>query len=113
MLAMMACKLSYPDTARRMLNPTRRHLLITCVDRRVEHLRDQGWEWTSTEFAPFPGFKPTPEYPAYSADFFDGKHYVLKGSAPCTHPALVRDSFRNFYQKQYPYVFAKFRLCSS
>ncbi|KAK9840881.1 hypothetical protein WJX84_009262, partial [Apatococcus fuscideae] len=80
---------------------------------RVEDLRGLGWEWTSSEFAPFPGFKPTPEYPVYSADFFDGKHFVMKGSAPCTHPALVRDSFRNFYQKQYPYVFAKFRLCSN
>ena len=79
---------------------------------RVQHMRDGGWEWTSTNFAPFPGFEPMAEYPEYSADFFDGKHCVLKGSAPCTHPSLLRDSFRNFYQKQYPYVFAKFRLCS-
>lgn len=46
-----------------------------------------------------------------SADFFDGKHYVLRGASAVTHPAMRRDSFRNFYQKQYPYVFAKFRLC--
>lgn len=45
------------------------------------------------------------------ADFFDGKHYVLRGASAVTHPAVRRDSFRNFYQRQYPYVFAKFRLC--
>ena len=45
------------------------------------------------------------------ADFFDGKHFVLRGSSPVTHSALRRDSFRNFYQRSYPYVFAKFRLC--
>jgi hypothetical protein len=31
-----------------------------------------GWEWTSTVFAPFDGFSPLPSYPEYSADFFDG-----------------------------------------
>eukprot|EP00271_Cylindrocystis_brebissonii_P023482 TRINITY_DN9768_c0_g1_i1.p1 TRINITY_DN9768_c0_g1~~TRINITY_DN9768_c0_g1_i1.p1 ORF type:complete len:709 (-),score=96.75 TRINITY_DN9768_c0_g1_i1:541-2667(-) len=78
---------------------------------KVLQLRDGGWEWTSTQFAPYPGFIPMPEYPEYSTDFFDGLHYVLKGSSPVTHPSMVRDSFRNFFQKQYPYMFAKFRLC--
>ncbi len=56
------------------------------------------------------GFQVDPLYPEYSADFFDGNHYVLKGAGPYTHPSLRRDSFRNFYQRQYPYVLAKFRL---
>jgi formylglycine-generating enzyme required for sulfatase activity len=46
-----------------------------------------------------------------AADFFDGKHFVLRGASSVTNPAVRRDSFRNFYQKQYPHVFAKFRLC--
>jgi formylglycine-generating enzyme required for sulfatase activity len=80
---------------------------------RVKQLREGGWEWTSSHFAPFPGFKPMPEYPEYSTDFFDDCHFVLRGSSLVTHPSLKRDSFRNYYQKQYPYMFAKFRLCSS
>jgi len=78
---------------------------------KVEMMRSGGWEWTSTEFMPFPGFVPMPEYPEYSADFFDGSHYVLKGASPLTHRCMWRDTFRNFYQRQYPYVFAKFRVC--
>lgn len=74
-------------------------------------LRSGGWEWTSSEFAPLPGFQAMRDYPEYSVDFFDGKHGVLKGSAPVTHPSLIRDSFRNFYQGQYPFMFAKFRCC--
>ena len=41
-----------------------------------------GWEWTSTLFAPLPNFSAYIEsYPGYSADFFDGKHYVMKGAS--------------------------------
>jgi formylglycine-generating enzyme required for sulfatase activity len=70
-----------------------------------------GWEHTSTEFAPLSGFKPMEGYEEYSADFFDGKHYVLKGSSPYTPPSVARPSFRNFYQDVYPNPFAKFRCC--
>ena len=77
---------------------------------RLSQLDSGGWEWTSTPFEPFEGFQAMPDYPEYSTDFFDGKHYVLKGSSPYTDPAMTRPSFRNFYQAQYPYVFAKFRL---
>jgi formylglycine-generating enzyme required for sulfatase activity len=69
-----------------------------------------GWEWTSTVFAPFPGFAPFPFYPGYSADFFDGKHFVMKGGSPRTAAALLRPSFRNWFRADYPYVYAGFRM---
>jgi ergothioneine biosynthesis protein EgtB len=68
-----------------------------------------GWEWTSTAFAPFDGFEPFSFYPGYSADFFDGKHFVLKGASPRTSASLVRASFRNWFQPYYPNVYATFR----
>lgn len=68
-----------------------------------------GWEWTSTLFAPFPGFQPFPFYPGYSADFFDGRHYVMKGGSPRTAGCMLRASFRNWFQPHYPYVYAGFR----
>jgi formylglycine-generating enzyme required for sulfatase activity len=68
-----------------------------------------GWEWTATPFAAFPGFEPMASYPQYSADFFDGKHYVMKGASPVTPRDLVRRSFRNWFYDDYPYVYAKFR----
>jgi len=69
-----------------------------------------GWEWTSTPFAPFPGFEPFPFYKNYSEPFFDGQHYVLKGASPVTAAKLARPSFRNWFRPEYPYVYATFRL---
>jgi ergothioneine biosynthesis protein EgtB len=75
----------------------------------IHELVGNGWEWTDTPFAPFPGFSPMPGYPQYSADFFDDRHFVLLGASWATDPRLVRSSFRNWFQPHYPYVFAKFR----
>ncbi len=78
----------------------------------VHDLVGNGWEWTSTLFAGFPGFTPMPSYPEYSADFFDEAHYVLKGASPVTPRELIRRSFRNWFRPNYPYVFATFRCVS-
>ncbi|HUJ94669.1 MAG TPA: SUMF1/EgtB/PvdO family nonheme iron enzyme [Terriglobales bacterium] len=72
-------------------------------------LLGNGWEWTSTVFMPFAGFEPFPFYLGYSADFFDGKHYVMKGGSPRTAARMLRGSFRNWFQPHYQYVFAGFR----
>jgi len=76
----------------------------------VRDLVGNGWEWTRSVFAPFPGFTAWARtYPGYSADFFDGSHYVMLGASWATDRALVRRSLRNWFQPHYPYVFAKFR----
>jgi iron(II)-dependent oxidoreductase len=75
----------------------------------VADLIGNGWEWTRTPFAPFPGFEPFSFYPGYSANFFDGKHFVMKGGSPRTAACMLRRSFRNWFQPHYPYVYATFR----
>jgi ergothioneine biosynthesis protein EgtB len=75
----------------------------------VEGMLGNGWEWTSTVFAPFPGFQPFPFYRGYSADFFDGKHFVMKGGSARTAGSMLRPTFRNWFQAHYPYVYAGFR----
>ncbi len=69
-----------------------------------------GWEWTSTVFAPFPGFRPFPFYENYSAPFFDGDHYVMKGASPRTAARFLRPSFRNWFRGSYPYAYSTFRV---
>ncbi|MDE2400114.1 MAG: SUMF1/EgtB/PvdO family nonheme iron enzyme [Burkholderiales bacterium] len=75
----------------------------------VRGLFGNGWEWTSTPFGPYPGFEPFHFYAGYSQNFFDGKHYVLKGGSPRTAACMMRPAFRNWFQAHYQHVYAGFR----
>jgi iron(II)-dependent oxidoreductase len=75
----------------------------------AQDMLGNGWEWTRTKFAPLPGFTPMPFYATYSANFFDGKHYVMKGGSQRTAACMLRRSFRNWFQPHYPHVYATFR----
>ncbi len=75
----------------------------------VAGLLGNGWEWTATEFAPFAGFEAFSFYPGYSANFFDGKHTVMKGGSSRTAACMLRRSFRNWFQAHYPHIYAGFR----
>lgn len=75
----------------------------------AQQLVGNGWEWTRSLFEPFPGFQARDTYPGYSASFFDGEHYVIKGGSPRTAARLLRSSFRNWFRPDYPYVYSGFR----
>jgi gamma-glutamyl hercynylcysteine S-oxide synthase len=75
----------------------------------VHDMLGNGWEWTSSVFTPFSGFEPFPFYPGYSANFFDGKHFVMKGGSARTAACMLRPTFRNWFQPHYQYAYAGFR----
>ncbi len=79
----------------------------------AEGLLGNGWEWTSTVFGPYPEFEPFPFYGGYSADFFDGKHFVMKGGSARTAACMLRPTFRNWFQSHYQYAYAGFRCVSN
>jgi gamma-glutamyl hercynylcysteine S-oxide synthase len=68
------------------------------------------WEWTASDFLPYPGFWPDP-YEDYSRPWF-GTHRVLRGGSFSTPARLARPSFRNFYMPERADVFCGFRTCA-
>jgi gamma-glutamyl hercynylcysteine S-oxide synthase len=53
------------------------------------------WEWTASDFEPYPGFEAFP-YRAYSEVFFGDKYKVLRGGSWATRPGAIRNTFRNW-----------------
>jgi gamma-glutamyl hercynylcysteine S-oxide synthase len=68
------------------------------------------WEWTSSDFGPYPGFEPGP-YKEYSAPWF-GDHKVLRGGCWVTRARMIRNAYRNFYTPDRRDVWAGFRTCA-
>jgi iron(II)-dependent oxidoreductase len=66
------------------------------------------WEWTSSDFLPYPGFTSFP-YPEYSEVFFGGDYKVLRGGSWATHPTAIRSTFRNWDHPTRRQIFAGFR----
>jgi iron(II)-dependent oxidoreductase len=67
------------------------------------------WEWTASDFLPYPAFVADP-YREYSQPWF-GTHKVLRGGCFATRSRLLRNSWRNFYTPDRRDVLAGFRTC--
>jgi iron(II)-dependent oxidoreductase len=66
------------------------------------------WEWTSSDFEPYPGFATFP-YREYSEVFFGSGYKVLRGGSWATSPLAVRTTFRNWDYAVRRQIFAGFR----
>ena len=78
-----------------------------CASDNEDFTWGQVWEWTSSDFAPYPGFVPHP-YREYSEPWWQG-HRVLKGACRATSEHLVDVRYRNFFVPERRDIFAGFR----
>jgi len=69
------------------------------------------WEWTSSDFAGYPGFESFP-YREYSEAFFGSEYKVLRGGAWATRPGVIRATFRNWDLPIRRQIFSGFRCAS-
>jgi gamma-glutamyl hercynylcysteine S-oxide synthase len=66
------------------------------------------WEWTSSDFGPWPGFEAFP-YKEYSEVFFGIDYKVLRGGSWATRPGAIRNTFRNWDYPIRRQIFSGFR----
>ncbi|OZC55406.1 sulfatase-modifying factor 1 [Rhodococcus sp. 06-621-2] len=74
----------------------------------VQQLMGDVWEWTSSDFEPYPGFEPFP-YAEYSEVFLRGDYKVLRGGSFGTDEVACRGTFRNWDHPIRRQIFAGFR----
>ena len=90
--------------------PTEAEWERAAVTRPAEFAWGQVWEWTASDFAPYPGFTPHP-YRDYSEPWFGSSHRVLRGASFMTQPRLRDPRYRNFFLPHRNDVPAGFRTC--
>jgi iron(II)-dependent oxidoreductase len=66
------------------------------------------WEWTASDFLPWPGFQSFP-YREYSEAFFGSEYKVLRGGSWATRPGAIRNTFRNWDYPIRRQIFSGFR----
>jgi len=69
------------------------------------------WEWTASDFGPYPGFVAFP-YPEYSAVHFGRGYKVLRGGSWATQRIAIRNTFRNWDLPERRQIFAGFRCAA-
>ncbi len=75
----------------------------------AEQMIGDVWEWTSSDFTPWPGFTPM-IYRRYSEPFFGGDFKVLRGGSWAVAPSAIRPSFRNWDHPVRRQIFTGVRL---
>jgi iron(II)-dependent oxidoreductase len=74
----------------------------------VRQLMGDVWEWTSSDFLPYPGFTPFP-YREYSEVFFGPGYKVLRGCSFAVGTVVARGTFRNWDYPIRRQIFSGFR----
>jgi iron(II)-dependent oxidoreductase len=73
------------------------------------HMMGDVWEWTSTEFDAYPGFRAFP-YREYAEPFFRDGYRVLRGGSWATQSVAARTTFRNWDLPQRRQIFSGVRV---
>jgi len=90
--------------------PTEAEWEVVASHESIAQLFDDLWQWTSSAYSPYPGFRPlSGALGEYNAKFM-ANQFVLRGGSCATPESHIRTTYRNFFYPHMRWQFAGIRL---
>ena len=107
----VASREAVPESDGEFADGLRLHPAAASAGPGLRSMFGNGWEWTSSPYLPYPGYRPAPGAIGEYNGKFMCQQYVLRGGSCATTRSHVRPTYRNFFGPDARWQFTAVRLC--